>query len=144
MIKMLGLVENRPVAVQKDIFDEMIKNTERSLGLTEDQPLSKTALKKIVKEEYNKLIKDLSESAPSIDKKLNEVRTELFKEYFKREKIGSTFKERLEKRIQLKALSEMIDVPVNELLLFFLNNIKTMNERSLYEYRLGHIYFYAD
>jgi hypothetical protein len=49
---------------------------------------------------------------------------------------------RYEKRISAKTVSEIIDVPINELLLYFINEVKTKNTRSLVEYRMAEVYFY--
>lgn len=107
------------------------------------QAMKKEALQQIVKEEYVKIQKEAAEAAPLIEQKLHECREKMLSEFVKRARIGTTFEAAMEKRLQLVTVSEMIDVPVNELILYFLNNVKGMNERALVEYRLGHVYFYG-
>lgn len=108
-----------------------------------ESKMNYSGLSQLVKEEYVKIQKEAMESAPKIEKKLHECREKMVGEFFKREKVGTTFEAVMEKRLQVNTVAEMIDVPINELILYFLNNVKTMNERSLVEYRLGHVYFYA-
>ena len=112
-------------------------------NIKREHVMNKTGLQKLVKEEYVKIQKEALEAAPKIAKKLADCREQMVCEFFKRERVGTTFEAVMEKRLQLQTVSEMIDVPVNELVLYFLNHVKTMNERSLVEYRLGHVYFYA-
>ena len=100
---------------------------------------------KLVKEEMAKLIEAAKERAPDLDKKLEELRKKLVPDDDSvREglQIHSAMR-RPERRVELKTVSELLDVPINELMLHFLNNVKTKNERSMVEYRLGHVYFYG-
>jgi hypothetical protein len=120
------------------------KATRQSDGsIKYESKMNQLGLKQLVKEEYIKIQKEAAEAAPKIEKKLHECREKMVGEFFKREKVGTTFEAVMEKRLQVNTVAEMIDVPVNELILYFLNNVKTMNERALVEYRLGHVYFYA-
>jgi len=41
-------------------------------------------------------------------------------------------------------VAELINTPVNELCLHFLNHVKTSNTRRLVEYRQGYVTFYAN
>lgn len=122
-----------------DSSDDYLANRRKKIA----KAMKKESLQKLVKEEYVKIQKEAAESAPKIEKKLKECREKMVTEFFKRERVGTTFEAVMEKRIQLTTVAEMIDVPVNELVMYFLNNVKTMNERQLIEYRLGHVYFYA-
>lgn len=122
-----------------DSSDDYLANRRKKIG----KAMKKESLQQLVKEEYVKIQKEAMESAPKIEKKLKECREKMVVDFFKRENVGTTKEAVLEKRIQVNTVAEMIDVPVNELILYFLNNVKTMNERQLIEYRLGHVYFYA-
>lgn len=127
-----------------DKSDDYLANRRKKIaGVMKKESLHRTGLQKLVKEEYIKIQKEAVENAPKINKKLQEVRDTMMCEFVKRAKVGTTFEAVMEKRLQLNTVSEMIDVPVNELVLYFLNNVKTMNERQLIEYRLGHVYFYG-
>lgn len=146
MIRMLGIVENKPLGVDKSTYDEMVRHTEKLLGLGENQNrISRATLKALVKEEYVKIMDEAKKAAPKIEKKLEECRKEMMKELsvMTRETVGTTFEPTLEKRIQVGVVAEMIDVPLNELILYFMNEVKTSNDRKLVEYHLGHVYFYA-
>lgn len=100
-------------------------------------------LKKMVNEEYKKLLEDCEKEAPKIEKKLEDMRSKMCEDFMKLERKGTFTEEAGEKRIQVNTVAELIDVPVNELMLYFLNSVKVSNERKLVEYRLGHVYFYA-
>jgi hypothetical protein len=125
-------------------FREMIRSTERALGLTGGFS-NKSYLKQLVKEEYVKIQKEATEQAPKIEKKLESVRKEMFKHLPTTEvaREDTVFDERKARTLQMATVAEMIDIPVNELTLYFLNHVKTKNEASSVEYRLGHVYFYA-
>lgn len=96
----------------------------------------------LVKEEIDDMMKRAHKNTPKIEKKLMEVHKKLFKEPIAKESLGQVVP-RLEKRIHANLVAEMIDVGIDELLLYFLNDVKARNERSLVEYRLGHCYFYV-
>jgi hypothetical protein len=105
------------------------------------------SVNKIVRSEMDKLIKEAKERAPDVEKKLEELRKKLIPEMKKDVDesmgIGAVWRRR-ERRIEMKTVSDLLEIPVNELMLHFLNNVKTKNERSLVEYHLGAIYFYED
>jgi hypothetical protein len=100
-------------------------------------------LAKIVKEEVDNMLKESQKNHDKIAKKLEELRTKLFKEGLTKENLG-TEKFSKEKRMQLNLVSEIVDVPVNELMLHFLNCVKASNGRHLVEYRMGQCYFYEN
>lgn len=101
---------------------------------------------KLVKEEMTKLIESAKERAPDLEKKLEELRKKLVPDDAPvREGLQMhSSKLRPERRVEIKTVSELLDVPINELVLHFLNNVKTKNERSVVEYRLGSVYFYGN
>ena len=101
---------------------------------------------KLVKEEMTKLIESAKERAPDLEKKLEELRKKLVPDDAPvREGLQMhSSKLRPERRVEIKTVSELLDVPINELVLHFLNNVKTKNERSVVEYRLGSVYFYGE
>jgi hypothetical protein len=185
-IRMLGLVSLKPINAfesnQTSAFKQMIKNTEKALGLTEDldavgdedddvdndgdsdksddylqnrrkvvskaintEAITRSQLKQIVKEEYLKVREEMDKCAKRIAKDLEEIRKECLSEMMKRTRqSGTNFSPAGEKRIHINTVAEMIDVPVNELMLYMLNNVKHTNERQLIEYRQGFITFYAN
>jgi len=120
--------------------DELVdkKITESSLSI------SSINLREIIKEEYDSLMKEAQKSYEKIDKKLMELRETFVQEFFMRERIGSTFLPTGEKRLQINVVAELINTPVNELCLHFLNHVKTSNTRRLVEYRQGYVTFYAN
>jgi len=107
---------------------------------------TKTRIAGMVKEELAKLNEAVAEKGPDIAKKLEELRKKIEKEG----KMG--LPERLgddvsttwhpNKRVELKTVSELCDLQINELMLYLLNHVKTNNERSLVEYHLGYVHFY--
>lgn len=46
------------------------------------------------------------------------------------------------KRLDIKTVSELIDVPLNELMLYLLNHVKTDNTQHLVEYHMTQVYFF--
>lgn len=105
----------------------------------------KEQLKKVVKEEISKMLSEAKKKQPTIQEKLEKLREKLIPEMLAGESLGENTAghRRLERRVQLKTVSELLEVPVNELILYFINDIKNTNARHLIEYRLGHCYFYA-
>jgi hypothetical protein len=120
-----------------------------SQALQESNSLTVKELKQLVKEERVKLETEVATETKTIEKKLEEVRTEMFKDYLTMTKEGAVMDpDAGVKNVQLSTVSEMIDVPVNELMLYFLNNTKLTNEYSTrnpcsVEYHLGHVIFRA-
>lgn len=182
-IRMLGLVNLKPINENPSTFEEMIENTVHALGLkSEDldpvgqedddvdndgdsdssdtylknrrqtiskaiksESITRAHLKQIIKEEYAKLHEEMEKTNKKIEKGLEEIRKECAAEMFKRvREQGNNFSPALEKRIHINTVAEMLEVQVNELMLYFLNNIKHTNERHLVEYRQGHVTFYAN
>ena len=111
---------------------------------------TKTQLEQIIREEYNKLVIEAKEKAPKIEERLETLRAKFQREGEMKgpcavanigEATVGTGSDGA-KRIQLKTVSELLNIPVNELMLYFKNEVSTKNERSLVEYHLGHVYFY--
>ena len=101
-------------------------------------------IREVTKKEFSAMLREAKEKAPKIEEALEELRQKMIPSMLELENNGQTQQERRpEKRVQLDTVAKILDVPVNELVLHFLNNVKTKNERSLIEYRLGHVYFYA-
>lgn len=121
---------------------ENIVKTERRTTI--ESLLRSPRLKSMVKEEYNKILEDCQKEAPKIEKKLEGLRSKMCEDFVLRERKGTITEAAMEKRIQINIVSELIDVPVNELMLYFINHVKTANEHKLVEYHLGHVYFYAN
>ena len=102
---------------------------------------------RVVKTEYQKMMKEAEDRAESINKKLEELRKTLLKEgQITNRDMGSgtVMKAALpERRIPIATVSELLDIPINELVLHFLNGHR-IEENSIpsFEYRLGEVYFY--
>jgi len=108
-----------------------------------DPSISK-AIREMTKLEFAKMLREAKEKEPKLQKELEELRQKLIPAMLELEDNGqSQMERRPEKRVQIDMVSKILDVPVNELVLHFLNNVRTKNERCLIEYRLGHVYFYA-
>jgi hypothetical protein len=108
-----------------------------------DSLISNT-IREMTKLEFAKMLREAKEKEPKLDKDLEDLRQKLIPAMLELEDNGQSQAERRpEKRVQIETVSKILDVPVNELVLHFLNNVRTKNERSLVEYRLGHVYFYA-
>lgn len=106
------------------------------------ETMNKDRVLQIVKEEVDNMLKKAEEDHSKYTEKLEELRKKIFKEdELRKENLGNKIP-KTEKRMQLSVVSEIVDIPVNELMLYFLNCVKNKNERSLVEYRLGHVYFY--
>lgn len=108
------------------------------------EALVKEAIRKLTKEEFSLMLREAKEKEPQIEKKLEELRLKLVPEMLAVESMAvNALGARPEKKVLLKTVSEIIDIPVNELVLHFLNNVKTKNERSLIEYHMGQVHFFA-
>lgn len=101
-------------------------------------------IRKIIKEEFHKLVQEAQKDYSKIEKKLEELRKKLLKESEADRHRTFTEPKRFAKRVQLSTVAEIIDVPVNDLMLYFLNHVKLNNERALVEYHLGNVYFYEE
>jgi len=100
---------------------------------------------KIVREELQKMIKEAKEKSPDVAAKLESLRKKLIPEMSKTESLNAAAAHaRPERRIEITTVAELLDMPVNELMLHFLNDVKTKNDRSLVEFRLQHVYFYGE
>lgn len=108
--------------------------------------MTKPDIKTIVGEEVSKMIqettKKVRKDSNKIEKKLEELRKKFLPEMLEKESL-SPLSRNLEKRVALNTVSELLDIPVNELMLYFLVEVKSKATRSLVEYRLGHVVFYA-
>lgn len=103
--------------------------------------MNKARVEQIVTEEVDRMFKNAQKNSGKIEEKLESLRKKLFKEpSMKSEDLGNLSKQ--EKRIPIALVSEILDIPVNELTLHALNCIKNNNERSLVEMHLGQFYFY--
>ena len=94
--------------------------------------------------QFESLLKEAAEKAPAVAKKLEELRKKLIPEMTTNESLGlETFGgTRRQKRLQVKTVSELLELPVNEIVLHMINDVKNSNDRNLCEMHLGHIYFY--
>jgi hypothetical protein len=92
--------------------------------------------RKLVREEFALMLESVKQKAPDFDKKLEDLRKKLIPEM---EVDGSSLPE---KRVGIQMVAKIIDVPLNELMLYFMNVVKTgLSEDCLIEYHLGQVYF---
>lgn len=100
----------------------------------------------LVQEEISKMIKESKENSPKISGKLENLRKKLEPSMSTADSLGIEHAggARKGKRVQIATVADLINIPVSELMLHFLNDVKGKNERSLIEYRLGHVHFYCD
>jgi hypothetical protein len=107
--------------------------------------MKKSQIFQLVQEEVQKMIKEAKDNAPKMNEKLESLRVKLEDSMDVTESLGNELlgPNRRQKRVQLATVAEILDVPVNELMLHFMNEVKASNERHLVEYHLGMVYFYA-
>jgi hypothetical protein len=101
-------------------------------------------IKEATKKEYAAMLRESKEKAPDVAKKLEELRKNLIPTMTTNENVGSWGGQRMSKRVQLKSVSEIIGLPVNEIMLYCINELKNSNERTLIEWHLGHLYFFSE
>jgi transposase len=97
-----------------------------------------TDIRKLVQEEVRRLVTEAKEKAPTIEKKLQELKKKLKPD----QKINSFDHSRKAKALEIKTVSDLLDVEINELVLYFLNNVKTDNNPVDIEYNTGRVLFY--
>jgi hypothetical protein len=100
-------------------------------------------LNRIISEELEKMVTEAKKKETSIAGKLDALREKLVKALAKANKDCDVSKERIEKRVEIDMVADIIDVPKNELILYFLNTVKASNGRQLIEYRVGNVHFYT-
>ena len=104
----------------------------------------------MVKTEFQKMMSEAADRGKEIGKKLNDLRETLIKEgkiNWLNKGSGTVTRAAIaERRIPIATVSELIDVPINELVLFFLNGERI--SEGLYDndcgcrYGAGNVYFY--
>lgn len=145
MRDIFGPSENTMSDLKKIIKEE----TEKILHKQSRKSLKETKLSRLVKEEALAVLKEAKEKAPDIDKKLDEFRKKLIREgditSVQRGMATSQTYARPVKRVSLEAVSKIIDVPINELLIHLLNTQRLQeNQKCVYEYRGGMIDFFGE
>lgn len=96
----------------------------------------------LVKEELAAMMGEVEKHSDSIASKLETLRKKLIDEMTTSETIGWASNTIPEKRVGIKTVSELIDVPLHELTLYFLNRVKTgLTETQNIDYRMGQVYF---
>jgi hypothetical protein len=103
----------------------------------------KLNIHQLVQEEIAKLVAEAKKDSPSIKEGLEEMRMKFFPEMLERESQDLSASPPMNKRVQINTVAELLDVPVNALMLYFLNDVKGKNTRSLIEYHSGQVHFYA-
>jgi hypothetical protein len=104
-------------------------------------------LNKLIKEEFKELMAEAEKRSKEISTKLEDLRKTMIKEgKITLALTGSGSPTRVglpERRIPLQTVSEILDIPINELILHFLNGHRIHEGRQLVQYRLGCVYFYG-
>jgi hypothetical protein len=92
--------------------------------------------RKLVREEYSLMVEEVKKKSPDIEKKLEDLRKKLIPEIIE----GET-----EKRVGISMVAQIIDVPLGELMLYFMNVTKNgLTDAYCVEYHLGQVYFRPD
>lgn len=144
MIKLAGFVDLAPAGTRADALRQMMKETEFSLGIREE-PLPRDIVRGLIKEELARLNDDLAQEYPIIRKKLETLRMELLPDMLKQETTGASFKMAGLKRLHMSTVSELLDIPVNYLQLYGLNELqgsRAANEHQLVEFGMQTFTFY--
>lgn len=102
--------------------------------------MNKAQLKALIKEELELVKQEYKSESASIAERLEELRLKLIEHGELNE---LEWKNRMHRRVALETVSKIIEIPMNSLMLHFLNEVKTSNVDCLVEYRLGHVYFYS-
>lgn len=101
-------------------------------------------IRKLVKEELKSLNEGMERESPKIEEKLETLRKKLVKEggMMVAPRLGDNVSNSYQpvKHIDIKSVSEVIDVPINSLMLFCINKLKNEDYRPI-QYHLGHLYF---
>jgi hypothetical protein len=104
--------------------------------------MDKSNFRKLVKEELAQMMKEAEKDSSKIATKLETLRKKFVSEMTENESIGWASNSVPEKRVAIKTVSELIDIPLHELTLYFLNNTKTkMDENQNVFYSMGQVYF---
>lgn len=133
---------------QKDDFDPYTPAPKKPEPIIKKNEGKQMTLVNEVKQELLSILKEATERTDAISKKLEDLRQSLIKDGkitlrergSARNDIGSL----PERRIPLHTVCELIDIPMNELILHFLNGHRIREGQELVEYRLGNVYFYND
>jgi len=108
--------------------------------------MKKEQLEAVIKGEWSAMLDEVKEKSADIEKKLETLRKKLETEgaLVKYESLGDEMLggSRPHRRLDIKTVSELIDCPINELMLYFIRNYKNQNERKLVEYHIGQCHFY--
>lgn len=135
---------NKSSTLSKLIRNETYKILEKRLAENKE-----AVVRYKIRTEIKNMLKEAEERAPKIQEKLEKMRKELIESgelnaYNRGSLYYAESAARPEKRIPLYNVSKVIDIPVNELILHFLNGHRIHEGNELVEYRIGHVYFYGD
>lgn len=101
-------------------------------------------LNKIVKEELDKMVVAAEKKYPQIEKDLEEMRKKMIKEIGDQKDVQGIFVPDTCKKVQISTVAKIIDCPLNELMLYFINKVKNGDGRRLIEYHQGLVHFYKE
>ncbi len=126
----------------------IITNELAKLEAKRNKHLIENKITTLIKEEFGNMVKNTTKNSSNIASKLETVRKNLLRDgkisIHERGSASNSLAARPERRISLETVSNITDIPINELILYFLNGHRIHEGRELIEYRLGHVYFYGE
>lgn len=126
---------------------DLIKKEYANVIEKQANSINESKVKTIIREEFKALLEKAEEKKVDIGAKLESMRKKLIKDgnitIFERGSARNNIEARPERRIDIKSVSEIIGVPINDLTLHFLNGHRIHEGQELVEYRLGQVYFYG-
>lgn len=130
------------------ILNRIIEQEMKRLNEKKNRAILENKVNSMIQEEIESMVEEVQEQASDIRSKLETIRKNLIKDGVISEmETGSgrnNVAARPEKRIPLEIVSEIADIPINELILYFLNGHRITEGYELIEYRLGMVYFYGN
>lgn len=106
------------------------------------------SIRNLVREEFETMLKEVEPNRQKIDEKLEELRKRLIKDGamtpFIRGQALREYGQRAEVRIPVATVAELLNFPISEVTLYFLNGHRIHEGNSSIEYHMGSIRFYGD
>jgi hypothetical protein len=106
-----------------------------------ERPMKQTHIRQLIREELSEIGKASEKKYEKIEKALDKLYEKFKKERVNR-KQDRVVNDYCERRVLLSTVANLTEIPVNDLMLYFLNVVKTNTDPSLIEYHLGQVYFY--
>jgi hypothetical protein len=105
--------------------------------------MKKTEIKARLKEELEVLKTKVDKDCKKIADQLESLRKKLEPEMTARTTLGDTNTAPF-KSVSLVTVAEILDLPINELIIYLITHVKNSPKRNGVEYHLGHVYFYPE